>query len=75
MLTKPIPYDTADEMHRHVKLGRPVLASLILSRNKESNIAHIYPPGCEPFVPQSDEADLLARQTQGGKRALAYPVT
>ena len=57
VLTKPIRYDSADEMHRHVKLGRPVLASMILSLNKESNIAHIYPPGFEPFAP-TDETDL-----------------
>ena len=54
-LDSPIVYDPEDEMHRHVKLGRMVLASLILSLNKESNIGHIYPPGFEPFEGIDDE--------------------
>ena len=57
VLTKPIRYNSADEMHRHVKLGRRVLVSLILSLNKESNVAHIYPPGFESFAP-TNETDL-----------------
>jgi len=55
--TQPIAYDPDDEMHRHVKLGRQVLASLILSLNTESNISHIYPPGFEPFSPIEGEGD------------------
>jgi hypothetical protein len=46
----PIDYDPSDEMHRHVKAGRSVLASLILSLSKESNIRHIFPEGFEPDV-------------------------
>ncbi len=42
-LSLPIPYDEADEMHRHVSKGRSVLASLILSLSTESNIPHIFP--------------------------------
>lgn len=53
-LDTPIVYDPDDELHRHVKLGRSVLASLILSLNKETNISHIYPPGFEPFEPIED---------------------
>lgn len=53
-LGAPIVFDPADEMHRHVKLGRSVLASLILSLSKESNIGHIYPPGFEPFETIAD---------------------
>lgn len=49
-----IIYDPEDEMHRHVKLGRSVLARLILSLNKESNIGHIYPPAFKPFEPIED---------------------
>jgi hypothetical protein len=55
-----IAYDSADEMHRHVKLGRSVLASLILSLSKQSNIGHIYPPGFEPFEPVEDQGDEAA---------------
>ncbi|TNF03811.1 MAG: hypothetical protein EP321_09040 [Sphingomonadales bacterium] len=47
-LSSPIDYDPTDELHRHVKAGRSVLASLILSLNKESNIPFIYPEGFEP---------------------------
>jgi hypothetical protein len=47
-LSTPIAYDPADELHRHVKAGRSVLASLILSLSKESNIPFIYPEGFEP---------------------------
>ncbi|MGJ3648220.1 hypothetical protein ACLB0R_07090 [Sphingomonas sp. GlSt437] len=56
--TAPINFDPEDEMHRHVKLGRSVLASLILSLNTESNIGHVYPPGFEPIESIEDtEAD------------------
>jgi hypothetical protein len=47
-LSMPIEYDASDEMHRHVAKGRGVLASLILSLSKESNIPHIFPEGLEP---------------------------
>lgn len=46
-LSNSIAYDPADEFHRHVKVGRSVLASLILSLSKESNIPFIYPEGFE----------------------------
>lgn len=46
-LQKPIDYDASDEMHRHVKAGRSVLASLILSLSMESNAPHIFPEGFE----------------------------
>lgn len=52
---RPIGYDPVDEMHRHVKIGRRVLASLILSLNTESNHPYIYPPG---FAPSADEDDI-----------------
>lgn len=58
-LTRPIDFDPTNEMHRHVKLGRSVLASLILSLSKESNIPYIYPPGFESW-PADDEASLAA---------------
>lgn len=38
-----IKFDEENEMHRHVKYGRDILASLILSLSKESNRDHIYP--------------------------------
>lgn len=60
VLSVPIGYDPDDEMHRHVKLGRSVLASLILSLNKESNISHIYPPGFEPVGSIDDTKSSLA---------------
>lgn len=47
-LAHPVEYDPSDEMHRHVRLGRSVLASMVLSLSKESNIPHIFPPGFEP---------------------------
>lgn len=54
-LSRPIFYDAEDEMHRHVKLGRSVLASMILSLNKDSNFSHIYPPGFEPWDATDNE--------------------
>jgi len=36
-------YDDSDELHRHVKVGKDILASLILSLSQESNIAHVFP--------------------------------
>lgn len=63
---QPIAYDPDDEMHRHVKLGRQVLASLILSLNTASNISHIYPPGFEPFVPIEAEGDDVGESLVAG---------
>ena len=62
-LTQPIAYDTTDEMHRHVHLGRSVLASLIMSLNKESNYPHIFPPGFEPEA-AIDEGDTALGDTE-----------
>lgn len=55
-LSQPIAFDAADEMHRHVKAGRSVLASLILSLSKESNFPRIYPRGFEPSVAINQDA-------------------
>lgn len=54
-LSRPIHYDASNELHRHVKIGRSVLASLILSLAKESNLPHVYPPGLEPLNSIDDE--------------------
>ena len=43
-LAEPMPYDPAIEDHRHVKLGRDVLGSLILSLGKPDNARHVFPP-------------------------------
>ncbi|HJO65424.1 MAG TPA: hypothetical protein QF469_08795 [Sphingomonas sanguinis] len=53
-LSIPIKYDPEDEFHRHVKAGRSVLASLILSLSKDSNIPFIYPKGLEPDATIND---------------------
>lgn len=50
-LTRPINYDERNEMHRHVKHGRAVLASLILSLRKEENIPLVFPKDFEPQTP------------------------
>ena len=55
-LSRATDYDSSNEMHRHVKLGRSVLASLILSLSKESNFPHIYPPGFEPGAEIEDQS-------------------
>lgn len=39
----PINYNKGDELHRHIKIGKDVLASLILSLSKESNTEYIFP--------------------------------
>lgn len=39
----PINYKIDNELHRHTKTGKDVLASLILSLSKESNAEHIFP--------------------------------
>ena len=49
-MSQPIAFDPSNEMHRHVKTGRSVLGSLILSLSKESNLPHIFPEGLEPNV-------------------------
>ena len=38
-----IAYDEADEGHQHVKIGRTVLANLIMSMCLESNLPHVTP--------------------------------
>lgn len=43
-LVEPIRYNPAVEDHRHVKLGRDVIASLILSLGTPSNAPHVFPP-------------------------------
>lgn len=55
-LDKQIVYDPTNEMHRHVKLGRVVLSSLVLSLSKESNFPYIFPEGLEPDVLAEPEA-------------------
>lgn len=65
-LTQPIDFNPQNEMHRHVKLGRSVLASLILSLSKESNFPHIYPPGFEPC---SADDDLNTQRRSTGHSA------
>ena len=40
---KPRRYFATNEMHKHVKHGRSVLGSLVLSLNKTSNHPYIYP--------------------------------
>ena len=47
-LQRTIDYNPQDEMHRHVKLGRPVLSSLILSTGKPENFPFVYPEGFAP---------------------------
>ncbi len=42
-LAEPIPYDETVEDHRHVKLGRDVLGSLILSLGLPNNRGHVFP--------------------------------
>jgi hypothetical protein len=42
-LHAPIKFNKAKELHRHVKEGRHILASLILSAGKRSNQKHIFP--------------------------------
>jgi hypothetical protein len=38
-----IKYDKTQELHKHVKIGRGVLGSLILSLGTESNFPHVFP--------------------------------
>jgi hypothetical protein len=38
-----IKYDEKEELHKHIKIGRDVLASLILSLVKETNYPHVFP--------------------------------
>jgi len=59
-LAVQIKYDPEDEMHRHVKAGRSVLASLILSLSKDSNFPYIFPDGFEPEA-MSDSVEGLWR--------------
>ena len=42
-LGPPIKFDNGNELHRHVREGRFVLASLILSLVKASNRSHVFP--------------------------------
>lgn len=43
LFAKPRRYSPDNELHRHVKYGRSVLGSLVLSLNSESNVPYIYP--------------------------------
>jgi hypothetical protein len=63
-LSLPIPYDPTDEMHRHVEKGRSVLASLILSLSKESNIPHIFPDGLEPEIAERQDGGSMVHEPQ-----------
>lgn len=36
-------YDETNEMHKHVKCGREILGSLILSLGKDTNVPHVFP--------------------------------
>jgi hypothetical protein len=41
-MSESIPYDESNELHRHVKVGRDILSSVVLSIGSEAN-AHIFP--------------------------------
>lgn len=43
VLAEPISYDETIEDHRHVKLGRDVIASMILSLGLPNNAEHVFP--------------------------------
>jgi hypothetical protein len=43
VLAEPIPYDETDEEHRHIRLGRDVIGSLILSLGTPNNAGHVFP--------------------------------
>lgn len=47
---RPCRYNATNEFHRHVKYGRDVLTSLVLSLNNEGSHQYIY-----PFVPPFNE--------------------
>jgi hypothetical protein len=36
-------YNEAEELHRHVRVGRDILASVILSLGNENNAPHLFP--------------------------------
>lgn len=38
-----LKYDESNEMHKHVKIGRDILASLVLSLCKDTNLPHVFP--------------------------------
>jgi hypothetical protein len=42
-LCSPIAFDESNELHRHIKNGRSILASLVLSLGKQSNRKYIFP--------------------------------
>jgi len=63
-IMRPISYDTSNEMHRHVRLGRSVLASLVLSLNTESNHPYIYPPDFEPGPAIDDTGTAIVGNTE-----------
>lgn len=68
-LSRPAAFDPANELHRHVRTGRSVLGSLIMSLSKESNIPHIFPEGLEPITdeqataPQSEHSSTHNENT------------
>lgn len=51
-------YKKSDELHRHVKIGRDVLASLILSLSKEENSRHVFPEIDMSIWPSADDTPL-----------------
>jgi hypothetical protein len=40
---KGIKYDETNTLHIHVSIGRDILASLILSLNKDTNVQYVFP--------------------------------
>lgn len=47
-------YDETNELHRHVQIGRDILASLILSLGTETNKPHIFPE-CDMSIWPNDD--------------------
>ncbi|WP_290809484.1 hypothetical protein [Ferrovibrio sp.] len=54
-LAMPILYDETDEFHRHVRIGRDILASVVLSLSTDENMRHVFPEADWSFLP--DDAD------------------
>ena len=57
-----VKYEESNELHKHVKIGRNVLASMIFSLGKDTNQPHVFPEIdmsiWENYVPEVQDDDV-----------------
>lgn len=56
-MSQPIPYDEGNELHRSIRIGGSILASLILSVGSEDNAPHFFPEIDLSYMPEVEATD------------------